>query len=110
VVATPVDDADAAAAAVAADVAAVAIHAYLRVVPAGACYAEMALGRVVTAPAARGTGLGRELVRRAVDRYGAVTLRLAAQAHLEAFYAGFGFRPVGAPFVEDGIPHVYMLR
>ena len=37
-------------------------------------------------------------------------IRIAAQQHLEAFYASLGFRTVGAPFDEDGIPHVEMLR
>ena len=35
---------------------------------------------------------------------------LHAQAHLEGLYASFGFRPVGAPFEEAGIPHVKMVR
>nr|HEX4318200.1 GNAT family N-acetyltransferase [Kofleriaceae bacterium] len=87
-----------------------AVHAYLRYVPAGARYAEAALGRVVTAPAARGTGLGRELLRRAIATYGGAPLRLAAQAHLERFYADFGFVRASEPFDEDGIPHVYMVR
>jgi ElaA protein len=86
------------------------LHAYLRYVPAGAKYEEASLGRVVVAPAARGTGLGRALMRRALDGYGDRLLRIAAQAHLERFYAELGFRTVSAPFLEDGIPHLYMLR
>lgn len=86
------------------------LHAYLRYVPAGAKYEEASLGRVVVAPAARGTGLGRALMRRALDDYGDRLLRIAAQAHLERFYAELGFRTVSAPFLEDGIPHLYMLR
>ncbi len=87
-----------------------AVHAYLRFVPAGVKYDEAALGRIVTAPEARGTGLGRELVRRGLARYGHHVLRIAAQAHLERWYAEFGFRREGESFDEDGIPHVYMLR
>src|SRR6266545_1811220 len=53
-----------------------AIHAYLRIVPPGAKYTEISLGRIVTAPAARGTGLGKELVRRGLAAVGAVPVRI----------------------------------
>jgi GNAT superfamily N-acetyltransferase len=52
------------------------IVAYLRIVPAGVNYDEVALGRIVTAPDARGTGLGRTLVRRGPGPPRAVLRRL----------------------------------
>ena len=87
--------------------------AYARVLDPGVKYAEPSIGRVVTMPAARGVGLGRDVVRRAIrgarrawpDR----AVRISAQSRLEAFYAGFGFATVGAPYLEDGIPHTEML-
>ena len=91
-----------------------ALVAYLRVVPAGARYAEVSIGRVLTAPEARGEGLGRTLMLRGLqavrDFHGEVAIRLGAQAHLTRFYASLGFVQLGEPFDEDGIPHVYMLR
>src|SRR4051812_42393990 len=48
------------------------VVAYLRILPAGAKYDEVAIGRVVTAPDGRGSGLGRELVRRGIAACGAV--------------------------------------
>ena len=87
-----------------------AIVAYLRIVPAGVKYAEVAIGRVLVAPEMRGTGLGKELMRRALTAAGAVPVRLSAQAHLDRFYAELGFRAVGDVYDEDGIPHVEMLR
>jgi ElaA protein len=84
--------------------------AYLRVIPAGARYAERGLGRVVTAPEARGTGLGRELVRRVLASSGDVPLRIGAQAHLERFWAEFGFVRASDVYDEDGIPHLEMTR
>jgi ElaA protein len=86
------------------------VLAYLRIVPAGAKYAEVSLGRIVTAPEARGTGLGRTLVGRGLAAVGAVPVRISAQAHLERFYADFGFRRASEPYLEDGIPHLEMLR
>jgi ElaA protein len=88
--------------------------AYARLVRPGAKYAEPAMGRVLTTGAARGSGLGRELVRRAIEHaelvYPGQALRISAQERLLRFYAEFGFVGVGAGYLEDGIPHVEMLR
>lgn len=71
------------------------------------------IGRVVVAPGGRGTGLGHALVDRAVAACRAAWpeagIALAAQAHLQGFYAGHGFEPRGEVYLEDGIPHVDMV-
>jgi ElaA protein len=87
-----------------------AIHAYLRIVPAGAKFAEVSIGRVVIAPEARGTGLGKTLMRHGLAIAGSVPVRIGAQAHLEKFYTELGFVRASAPYDEDGIPHIEMLR
>lgn len=81
------------------------------------CYARtlddggaIRIGRVVTAADARGHGLAAALVSQLVERYTGRTLVLDAQSHLADWYGRFGFEPVGDEFVEDGIPHVPMLR
>jgi ElaA protein len=90
------------------------LAALLRCLAPGAKYEEMSLGRVVTSPSARGTGLGRELVAKgiecAVRLHPGHAIRIGAQAHLERFYAGFGFVTVSEPYDEDGIMHIDMLR
>jgi ElaA protein len=86
------------------------VVAYLRVVPPGSKFAERSIGRVVVAPGARSSGLGRELMRRALVAYGDQPIRIAAQTHLQTFYATLGFRRVSDVFDDDGIPHVEMLR
>ena len=87
--------------------------AYARVVFPGKKYAEPSIGRVITTAAARGSGLGRELVDRAITHcrqaFPGRGIRISAQSRLEAFYAGFGFVSVGEPYLEDGIPHTEML-
>ena len=87
--------------------------AYARVLPPGLKYAEASIGRVITTAKGRGTGLGRELVRRAIALsarvYPARGIRISAQSRLEAFYEGFGFAIVGERYIEDGIPHTEML-
>ena len=86
------------------------IHAYLRIVPAGVKFAEVSIGRVIVAPEARGTGLGRELMRRGLASAGAVPVRIGAQAHLERFYGELGFVRASEPYDEDGIPLLEMVR
>ncbi len=90
------------------------LQLYLRVVDPGAKFAEPSIGRVVTAPEVRGHGLGRVLVGEGVARcdraWPGRGIRISAQAHLQRFYGGFGFRTVGEPYLEDDIPHVEMLR
>jgi len=68
------------------------------------------IGRVATATAARGRGLAADLMRLALDRAEGRLVRLDAQAHLEGWYARFGFVVDGPGFLEDGIPHVPMSR
>ena len=86
--------------------------AYARVVAPGQKYAEPSIGRVITTTAARGSGLGRELLRRAIAHtntvYPGQGIRISAQSRLERFYAEAGFTVVGEPYLEDGIPHTEM--
>jgi ElaA protein len=88
--------------------------AYARIVRPGEKYAEPSIGRVLTTQLGRGTGLGRELVRRAIAQcvatYPGLGIRISAQSRLEAFYAGFGFVVVGERYIEDKIEHTEMLR
>ncbi|MDX2091328.1 MAG: GNAT family N-acetyltransferase [Kofleriaceae bacterium] len=86
-----------------------AIHAYCRLVPAGIKFTEVSIGRVIIAPEARGMGLGKELMRRALAEIGAAPVRIGAQAHLERFYGELGFVRASEPYDEDGIPHIEML-
>jgi ElaA protein len=70
-----------------------------------------AIGRVATAEAARGQGVAAALIRHGITLCGPdATIHLHAQAHLEQWYARFGFERAGADYDEDGIPHVPMTR
>jgi ElaA protein len=90
------------------------LTAYLRVVDPGRKFAEPSIGRVLTVAARRGTGIGRALMVEGIARTASVwpgqPIRIAAQQRLEAFYASLGFRTVSAPYAEDGIAHIGMLR
>ncbi|WP_348946257.1 GNAT family N-acetyltransferase [Chitinibacter sp. FCG-7] len=89
------------------------IVACLRLVPPGLKFAEPSIGRVITAPQARGTGVGHVLLdlglKGSTEQYPGQNNRIGAQAHLQAFYAAHGFVTVSEPYDEDGIAHVDML-
>lgn len=90
------------------------LSGYLRVFGPDATNASARIGRIVTAPGDRKAGLGRWLVRQALDfiskRNGDVSVKIAAQVYLERFYAGFGFERSSPDYLEDGILHCDMLR
>lgn len=87
---------------------------YCRIVPPGVKYHEPSIGRVISTGAGRGAGLGREVVRQAIEYcerlYPAEGIRISAQDYLRRFYGEFGFVPVSETYLEDNIEHVEMLR
>ena len=89
------------------------LAAYSRIVPAGVSYGENSIGRIVTSPAARGSGIGRELLVKSIDHlytlYGKCPIRIGAQYYLKKFYESFGFVQKGEIYLEDGIEHIEML-
>lgn len=88
--------------------------AYARCFPATVKYLEASIGRVVTHSSQRGTGLGHQLMHRAIDgligQWGVQPIRIGAQARLETFYRKHNFDPTGQRYLEDGIAHIEMLR
>jgi ElaA protein len=83
--------------------------AYLRVLAEADGTAR--IGRVCVAPAGRGAGLAGDLMAEALaDIGGSTTAVLDAQSYLVGFYRRLGFVEDGPEFVEDGIPHVPMIR
>ncbi|RYY52967.1 MAG: GNAT family N-acetyltransferase [Chitinophagaceae bacterium] len=88
--------------------------AYTRLVPAGISYDEPSIGRVVSSPAERGTGIGRLLMEESIRQvhllFGPQPVRIGAQLYLKKFYESFGFGQVSEIYDEDGIDHILMLR
>jgi ElaA protein len=88
--------------------------AYTRLLPLGVSYPEyVSIGRVVSAPAARRTGAGREVMQRSIEMcrhlFGSESIKIGAQTYLLRFYESFGFRSTGEEYLEDGIPHTKMV-
>ena len=92
------------------------IIAYCRVVAKGVHYDPdyIRIGRVINSQLYRGIGLGRQLMLTALKesskRYGQMPIKLGAQVYIKKFYESFGFVAVGDIYLEDGIPHIDMIR
>ena len=88
--------------------------AYTRILPPGIVYNDPAIGRVVTSPSKRSSGLGRELMDRSIEHcemlFGNTSITLSAQAYLKKFYESLDFFAVGEEYLDDGIPHIEMTR
>lgn len=90
------------------------LQAYARCFEGGVKFPEASFGRVLTRQSARGKGLGHVLIEQAISAisqvWGPQTIRIGAQMQLADFYAKHGFVDTGTHYLEDGIPHLEMLR
>lgn len=88
------------------------LMAYLRLLPAGTTYDCVSIGRVITAEAARGKGMGNILLTQglayAEQLWPGQDIEIGAQSHLQSYYGRFGFEPSSDEYLEDGIPHIDM--
>lgn len=88
--------------------------AYCRILPPGISFTEPSIGRVLTKRHYRNLSLGSELMLLALqvcdNLYRNSPIRISAQSYLKNFYVKFGFKPVSDEYLEDGIPHMEMLK
>ena len=87
---------------------------YSRILPQHISYPEVSIGRVVSSPSVRGTGAGKELMKQSLVEieklFGNVPVKIGAQLYLQKFYESFNFVRTSEPYMEDGIPHIEMIR
>ena len=88
--------------------------AYTRLVAQGEIYDRVSIGRVVTSPSVRKSGVGKELMQRSINGvyslFGKQPIKIGAQLYLKTFYQSFGFKQVSDVYLEDGIEHIYMIK
>lgn len=84
--------------------------AYCRVLPKGAAYPDVSIGRVIAVRRREGLGtrIVSEGIRVARERFGAESITLGAQVYARRLYEKLGFIPCSEPYPEDGIPHIDM--
>lgn len=67
-------------------------------------------GRFCLVPAARGTGVARAIMDRALRLGTGQNMLLDAQVPLVGYYENYGFTPSGELFDDAGVPHQPMRR
>ena len=90
------------------------IVAYARIFKPKDYFEYASIGRIVIHPKERDNKYGYELVETAIMainiHFKTYTIAISAQEHLEKFYNNLGFEKEGKTYLEDGIPHIYMIR
>ncbi|PQB05452.1 GNAT family N-acetyltransferase [Aureitalea marina] len=90
------------------------LAAYTRCFGPGFYFDQPAIGRVVVQEDYRGQGLANAIMRVSINAlqtsYGLTDIKLSAQTYLLQFYRDLGFETVGEEYLEDGIPHMAMIR
>jgi len=90
------------------------IIAYTRIFKPGDYYKEAAFGRVVVHADYRKQQLGYKLIETTIlaieTNFSISRIKIGAQTYLKKFYETFDFKQIGDAYIEDGIPHIYMIR
>lgn len=90
------------------------IVAYTRLFNSGDYFETPSIGRVVVKDTERKFGYGHDLIKASinaiVDNYNTSKITISAQVYLKKFYESHGFIKVGEEYLEDGIPHIKMVR
>lgn len=88
--------------------------AYTRCFKAGDYFDEAAIGRIVVRENYRKLGYGHQITDASIEAiksyYKADTIKISAQVYLVIFYQSHGFKTFGDRYLEDGIPHIAMIR
>lgn len=90
------------------------IAAYTRCFAPGDYFTEAAIGRVVVPIDFRKDGYGHDIMRASLvaiqQKYNTEKVKLSAQTYLVKFYETHGFSTIGSSYLEDGIPHIAMVK
>jgi ElaA protein len=90
------------------------IIAYTRIFKPGDYFKEASIGRVVVKDTERKFGYGHDLMKASINaittNFNTLEITISAQVYLKIFYETHGFTKVGEEYLEDGIPHIEMIR
>ena len=88
--------------------------AYTRCFDKGIYFEEAAIGRVIVKKNYRRFGYGHEIIEASIkaiqERFKTNKIKLSAQRYLIDFYESHGFKSIGEGYLEDGIPHIAMIK
>jgi len=90
------------------------IIAYSRLFKAKDYFDNASIGRVLVAEQFRSQKWGHDLMKNAIfaiqNSFGIQPITISAQLYLKHFYENHSFQQVSETYLEDGIPHIEMLR
>lgn len=90
------------------------IAAYARIFNSGDYFSKPSIGRILVKKEERKNKYGYLLVKESIrfieKNFVEKTIHLSAQKYLVRFYNSLGFTQKGSEYLEDGIPHVYMVK
>jgi ElaA protein len=90
------------------------IIGYTRVFKAGDYFLEASIGRVVILEKERNKTYGSKLMKASIEavynRTKDKKIKISAQIYLKEFYNSLGFVETGNDYLEDGIPHILMIK
>ncbi len=90
------------------------IIGYSRIFKPGDYFKKASIGRVVISKENRDKGYGKILMRESIkaieNNFKEKEIKISAQKYLLDFYTSIGFKKEGKEYLEDGIPHISMVK
>ena len=90
------------------------VVAYTRIFKPGDYFDLASIGRVVVSQKERDNKYGYDIMKASIkaikDIFNESTIKISAQCYLKKFYNNLEFKQVGAEYLEDGIPHIAMVK
>lgn len=88
--------------------------AYTRLFKSGDYFENASIGRVVVQENERKFGYGHNIVKASIaailEEFKETKIKISAQTYLKKFYESHGFQEIGEGYLEDGIPHIAMIK
>lgn len=88
--------------------------AYTRIFKPDDYFEYASIGRVLVQVGERKLNYGYQIMEASInvikERYNETKIKISAQSYLKKFYTSLGFQEVGEGYLEDGIPHIPMMK
>ena len=87
---------------------------YTRIFKPGDYFEQASIGRVVVSKTERHNQYGTKIMEASIEtiykELQTDSIKISAQVYLNNFYKNLGFNPIGNSYLEDGIPHIAMIK
>tara|TARA_R110000765_G_scaffold407061_1_gene504217 strand:+ start:723 stop:1166 length:444 start_codon:yes stop_codon:yes gene_type:complete len=90
------------------------VVAYTRIFKPGDYFDIASIGRVAVHKDYRKYGYGKDIMQASInavnEKFKEQQIKISAQTYLDKFYTELGFKAIGEGYLEDGIPHIQMVK